>query len=79
MREINGGNKSVAVDLPTILSHASYERIEEEQTCIWRQDADGNWQTDCENSFVLIGGTPSENGMRYCPYCGKRLKEEGEC
>jgi hypothetical protein len=42
--------------------------------CRWRQDVEGDWMTGCKNIFVLIHGTPAENDMRYCCYCGKRIE-----
>ena len=44
-------------------------------TCNWTNDGEGNWETGCGNLFVIIDGTPTQNGMAYCCYCGKRLKE----
>jgi len=44
--------------------------------CLWKQDDDGNWKTGCGEMFVFFEGTPAENKMRYCHYCGKELKEE---
>ena len=38
--------------------------------CLWTIDGDAIWETDCGRSFVLITGTPLDNKMRYCPYCG---------
>jgi uncharacterized Zn-finger protein len=40
---------------------------------IW--DGDNVWYTSCENAFELIDGTPGENKMVYCPYCGKQITE----
>ncbi len=34
----------------------------------WTEDWEGNWDTS-------EADTPSENGMRFCPYCGKALVE----
>ena len=48
--------------------------VERKQTCKWREDEDGNWQTTCGNLFVLISETPQQNGMKFCCYCGGRLK-----
>jgi hypothetical protein len=55
----------------------NYEEVE---PCLWREESDGFeslgiWHTECENAFQLSEGTPSENSMRYCCYCGKPLKE----
>lgn len=43
--------------------------------CKWEQDFEGNWQTSCDNMFVLNDGTPEENEMKYCCYCGKKLEQ----
>ena len=43
--------------------------------CHWTEDSDGNYDTDCDQEFCMIGGTPKENGMRFCCYCGKPLVE----
>jgi len=42
-------------------------------TCDWKEDEDGNWWTECGNGFVLNNGTPADNDMKYCCYCGKRI------
>ncbi len=43
--------------------------------CVWSYDDDDFWKTDCGNAFVLNEGTPVENDMRFCPYCGGKLVE----
>lgn len=50
---------------------------EESMSCTWRQfgPEDEAWETDCGNAFSLVDGGPSENGMRFCPYCGRPLRE----
>lgn len=47
-----------------------------EARCNWREDDEGNWHTDCGNIFVLIEGTPAQNGLRFCGYCGQLLCEQ---
>jgi hypothetical protein len=42
--------------------------------CAWAADDDA-WQTSCGQSFLIIEGTPNENGMRFCCYCGGPLNE----
>ena len=45
--------------------------------CGWQYDESGEyWETDCGEAFVLLDGTPADNGMRFCCYCGKRLAVE---
>jgi hypothetical protein len=45
------------------------------EVCRWHEDNEGNWQTDCDNLFTFIEGGPSDNGMKFCCYCGKPLEE----
>ena len=43
--------------------------------CCWTPDDDaGAYNTACGNKYLLIEGTPAENGMRFCCYCGGALK-----
>lgn len=45
--------------------------------CTWTQvEEDHNaWETECKNIFIIEDGTPGENGMNFCCFCGKQLKE----
>jgi hypothetical protein len=54
---------------------AIYESGSDRATCEWHQRLDDNWQTSCGNTFVIYEGAPTENGMKYCPYCGASLQE----
>ena len=42
--------------------------------CAWREDDEGNWDTECGEKSVVNEGTPDENHMRFCWYCGLKLK-----
>ena len=44
-------------------------------TCKWTEDEDGSWNTGCGNKFEVVNGLPSENGFKYCLYCGKSFIE----
>lgn len=47
----------------------------EATTCMWSQDADTDtWATQCKQYFRLDDGTPTDNKMRFCCYCGKPLE-----
>ena len=49
-----------------------------EQYCYWLQQDEENsevWLACDDKLFCLTNGTPSENGMMFCPYCGKNLVE----
>ena len=47
------------------------------EDCHWVQDSDwensGDYYTSCGEAFSLCEGTPEENGLRFCCYCGKEL------
>lgn len=43
--------------------------------CEWSEDEEGNWWTGCDEAFCLTDGTPTENGMKFCCYCGEDLIE----
>lgn len=49
-----------------------------EPTCLWsRADDDTDvWETSCGHAFTIIEGTPSDNHMEFCCYCGRRVDEE---
>ena len=49
----------------------------EDAFCVWHNDpeTDNSWDTSCRELFVIIDGTPTENGMRFCCYCGKPIQE----
>jgi hypothetical protein len=51
------------------------DKPKSELPCRWTEDVDGNWDTDCDNRFVLTDGTPGDNKMRFCCYCGRVLKQ----
>ncbi len=46
------------------------------EKCIWTQNVDGVWETGCGGMFEVSDGLPSENQMRFCPYCGHALAEQ---
>jgi len=49
----------------------------EKGVCIWHQDEDGDWHTGCDNIYIILAGTPKENGMKFCCYCGNPLRQRG--
>lgn len=49
-----------------------------DEKCTWTENDDGAYETGCGGIFVIMEGTPTENEMRYCPYCGKKILEEVE-
>ena len=52
---------------------------DEPETCTWHQDGDsdsGVYATSCRHYFNLEDGTPEDNKMQWCCYCGKKLVQE---
>lgn len=48
---------------------------EDRPACLWNND-DGCWETTCGNAFEINDGTPAENDMTYCCYCGGKIEED---
>jgi hypothetical protein len=58
---------------------AALAQQDESETCTWHQDGDsdsGVYATSCRRYFNLEDGTPEDNKMQWCCYCGKRLVQE---
>jgi hypothetical protein len=53
-------------------------------SCHWvHDDADSEFETQCGQRFTLNEGTPEENKLEFCPFCGgsltvDRCAEDGE-
>lgn len=48
-----------------------------DKVCNWDQDDEGEngWSTSCGHRFFLEEGPPSDNGMKFCCFCGNPLIE----
>jgi hypothetical protein len=44
----------------------------EAQTCAWKEDNDGEWETSCGMTWDFTEDGPEENTLIYCPKCGHR-------
>jgi hypothetical protein len=50
----------------------------EEQPCFWKQESfecADSFIGDCGAEWQITEGIPSENGMNFCPKCGRKLVE----
>ena len=56
---------------------ARIKELESTKTCEWYllDDDSNDWETTCGNQFVLNDGTPAENQMKHCCFCGGSLIE----
>mgnify|MGYP000435021017 CR=1 FL=1 len=71
-------NGRVAIqDNGDIIDHmATLEWFAQPAACGWSQDGDSysdTWATSCGHYFRLDDGTPTDNKMAFCCYCGKSL------
>lgn len=49
----------------------------EADCCEWKlEDEEANlYVTKCEQRQLIFEGTPTENGYKFCPYCGRKILE----
>ena len=45
----------------------------DQENCTWSEGVHGEWISSCGRCFVFGGGTPAENGAKYCLFCGGEL------
>lgn len=48
-----------------------------ENVCEWMpEDESSDWyNSECGMSFIFNDGSATENGFKFCPRCGKKLKD----
>lgn len=45
------------------------------KTCKWSKDEDGVYHTACNHAWEFTAGDIKENAVKFCPYCGGKIKE----
>ena len=76
--EVSTENKTVPENKPTS-EPSNNDGSATQNVCSWIQEDDPEinlWRTSCHNTFYLDADKPSDNHMKYCCYCGKKIKEE---
>ena len=68
--------------LPDLLNRIAGDKIrsypyQSKRYCLWIEDDNGVYQTSCLHSFEIMNGTPETNGIKFCPYCGKLIRQAG--
>ena len=64
----------VGTDREILNREALIETIGEPHTpCEWVEDSEGNYDTACGQCYTTNDGTPEENEMKFCCYCGGKL------
>jgi hypothetical protein len=46
-----------------------------EETCLWTSDEDGIWTASCKQDWLFEEGSPRDNKMRFCHFCGRPLRQ----
>ena len=60
--------------LHLLSNHQVGDELDIQGSCEWEEDADGSaWETSCRNRFLLNDGGPVDNGLKFCPFCGKEV------
>lgn len=61
------------------MKHWPSDRVGKDMdSCIWTEDAtEGGWIGSCGIRWECDYETPVDNGMNFCPRCGKRLEQKG--
>ena len=49
------------------------ELPQHDDSCQWKEDGDGIWNTGCGHLFEFTADGPTENQFRFCPYCGGKI------
>jgi hypothetical protein len=56
--------------------YAALARPSDTRRCVWTRDSTYDYyNTGCGQAFTLNDGTPAENDMRFCSYCGGELAD----
>lgn len=61
---------------PKFLYLGGIEMSDETKTCEWKEHSNGGWVGSCKLRWWLDEGTPKQNEMKFCPKCGKSIKQE---
>ena len=49
----------------------------ENKNCEWHLDDEegGAWESACGQLWCFEDGDPEDNGMKFCPFCGRHLTQ----
>ena len=54
-----------------------YEENKADDVCEWKyNNSEYYWESSCEHLHIFMSDGPEENEYKFCPYCGKKIKEK---
>lgn len=53
-----------------------YAPVQPPRRCVWTENEEGQWDTQCGGMFEFTEGGPEDNEQAFCGYCGGKLKAE---
>jgi len=57
-------------------AETAMDKCQKADKCLWDgDDYDNMWTSGCGKYFILNEGPPTENGFKFCPFCGKGIRE----
>ena len=67
-------------DVKAISIHKAIEIVKnggvDDDVCEWRyNDSEYYFESSCEHLHIFMSDGPKENEYKFCPYCGKKIKE----
>ena len=67
-------------DVKAISIHKAIEIVKQggvsDDVCKWKyNDSEYYFESSCKHLHIFMSDGPKENEYRFCPYCGKKIKE----
>ena len=67
-------------DVKAISIHNAIEIVKnggvDDDVCEWKyNDSEYYFESSCEHLHIFMSDGPKENEYKFCPYCGKKIKE----
>jgi len=79
LKSLRGYRREINCEQPCDAERALEAALYQPNECRWLQDGDedsGTYMASCNRRyFSVVDGTPKDNHMEHCCYCGKPLVE----
>ena len=68
-------NAAIFDSIAEAIAKAGGPSLRTPDRCQWQEDGEA-WVTQCGHLFQICHGSPEDNGMDFCPYCGRPITTE---